>query len=206
MNEFSGEPGSSSEKESSAIRIMTLTPDDWQVLRDLKIRSLDQEPVAFENPSEGKEKFAQRTEAEWRDMLAGRMSGGRPGELLNVFARDESNEQYIGMVSAIVPAEQHPEHKTATVQHMYVDSAGYRGKGAGKLLLQSLLQQLRERGDIQRVELQVVETQAAAIQLYRSFGFKEHGRIVGGAVRGEKAYDEIEMAMEFPKQETSGNT
>ncbi len=174
-------------------------PDDWQVLRDLKLRSLEQEPIAFEDPAEGKEKYEERTEQEWRDMLAGQPSGGRSGESLMVFARDEMSETYIGMVTAIVPAEQTPDHKTATIQHMYVDNAGHRGKGVGKLLLQSLIDKIQARGDIRRVELQVVETQLPAIRLYSGLGFQESGRIPGGAQRGDKSYGEIEMFMELPE-------
>ncbi len=186
-----------SQEQRPPVSAVSLGPDDWKILRDLKLQSLEQEPVAFEDPAEGKEKYLNRSEKEWRDILAGHMSGGRTGASVMVFARDEASEQYIGMVTAILPVGQSAEKKTATVQHMYVNNQGYRGKGTGKLLLLTLLDQLRSRGDVQRVELQVVETQTSAIRLYRKLGFKEYGRIPGGAKRESQTFDEIEMALEL---------
>ena len=34
------------------VRVVELSPDDWQVLRDLKLKSLQQEPIAFEDVNE----------------------------------------------------------------------------------------------------------------------------------------------------------
>lgn len=176
--------------EKPSIQIAELSPDDWQLLRDLKLKSLEEEMVAFEDPGEGKKKYLQRSEAEWRDILSGKMSGGRPGESLHVFAK--SGEQFVGMVSAIIPESQ-PE-KIATIQHMYVDT-NYRGYGAGKELLRGLIDKLKARENIRKIVLQVITIQIPAIELYKSLGFTEVGRKENVQRRGDQTYSEIEMEL-----------
>lgn len=174
------------QKENAEVEIVELTPNDWQELQKLKLRSLDAEPIAFEEPGPAKEKYANREEMEWRDILSGKMSGGRPGESVNVFAK--VGGEISGMVSVIVPDGE----KNATVQHMYVDPQ-YRGLHIGRKLFQALIDKLKTRDDIEKAELQVVASQTPAVELYRSFGFKETGR--KPLHRGEQDYEEIEMEL-----------
>lgn len=181
--------------DKPGISVAEISPDNWQVLRDLKLKSLEQEPIAFEDPEEGRDKYLQRAEAEWREILTGKRSGGKPGQTLTVFAKDEPGGKYIGMVSAVTSARENPE--IATVQHMYVDNEGYRGKGIGKQLLQGLIDTVKAKGDIRKLELQVVATQEAAIGLYKSLGFKEIRRVAKAVKRGDQEYDEIEMELEL---------
>lgn len=178
-------------RSQATISIVEPSPDDWAALRDLKLKSLEQEPIAFEDVEQGKEKYTARAEEEWREILSGHMSGGRAGEVLNMFAKDESDNKYAGMVSAIIPENS----KVATVQHMYVDKEGYRGQGIGKQLLQALIEKIRSKGNVEKIELQVVATQEAAIGLYISLGFKEVGKVEGGVQRGDEHYEEIEMEL-----------
>lgn len=168
------------------ISITELKPDDWEVLKDLKIESLGQEPLAFEDVEEGLKKYLDRTEEEWRDNLAGI---GHSGKKITLFAKEEKENKYVGMVSALINGS------TATIQHMYVDN-GYRGLKIGKKLLEELIAQLKKDTTINKIELQVLATQTAAINLYHSLGFKDIRTVK--AKRGEVEYDEIEM--ELPEQ------
>jgi len=120
-----------------------------------------------------------------------KMSGGRVGETIMVFAEDRG--RYVGMVSAVIPEGQ----TKATIQHMYVDREGYRGKGIGKQLLVSLLGELRGRGDLESVELSVVETQIPARELYKQLGFRQVNLIESGAKRGDAVYNEVEMVLDI---------
>lgn len=176
-----------SHKEKPLIQIVELSLDEWQLFRDLKLKSLEEELVAFEDPEEGKEKYLQRSESEWRNILSGKMSGGRAGESTQIFAR--SDQEIVGMVSAIIPAE---GERKATIQHMYVDG-NYRGQHIGRQLLQNLIEKLKSRGDLRKIELQVVVSQVPAIELYKSLGFIEVGR--REVSRRGQAYDEIEMEL-----------
>lgn len=179
--------------QTSAIRIVGLLPDQWAVLRDLKLRSLEQEPIAFAEPEEERAKYLQRSEEEWRAILSGKMSRGREGETIMVFAED--NGRYIGMVSAIIPTGQSIQETKATIQHMYVDSQGYRGLGVGKQLLSVLLEKLKAHGNVKKTELSVVATQVAARKLYERTGFSTVRIVEGGAKRSHHVYDEIEMEL-----------
>ena len=158
-------------------------PDEWEVLRRLKLESLDQEPIAFEDAAEGREKYLGRSEAEWRE----RLNPERNDRVL-LFAKDPSTGEYVGTVSAVIV------DGVATVQHVYVDSA-QRGKGVGKGLLQDLIAQLKAREDVKTVVLQVLETQTAAIGLYHSLGFVDTKLTPNGAKRGDRFYNEIEMTL-----------
>jgi ribosomal protein S18 acetylase RimI-like enzyme len=162
-----------------AIKIVELGADDWWVLRDLKLKSLEQELIAFEDAEEGKQKYLSRSEAEWRENFDRKVT---------VFAQDESTGEYIGMVSAVPQGDNRAE-----IQHLYIDSR-FRGVGAGKKMLQTLLDKLKTKG-VQTVELAVLVTQQPAIELYHRLGFKDIGRISQGAKRGDVNYDEIEMEL-----------
>ena len=160
----------------SKFTITELGPTDWKVLRDLKLKSLSQEKLAFEDVEEGREKYTRRTEQEWQDNFNDKMF---------LFARDMSGN-YVGMVCAVTKSG------VATIQHLYVDS-DYRGLSVGKKLLQKLISNLKEDKDVHKIELQVLTTQLPAINLYHSLGFKEMKRTEKTAKRGAEEYDKIEM-------------
>jgi ribosomal protein S18 acetylase RimI-like enzyme len=68
-------------------------------------------------------------------------------------------------------------------------AADYRGQGIGKGLLSAALEAARAKG-LERVQLDVFASNAAAIALYRAAGFREEGR----RVRGRKldgVYDDV---------------
>ncbi len=180
-------------EEKWPVEIIELSPDDWQLLRDLKLRSLQEEPVAFEDSTEGRDKYAKRSETEWRDILSGKMSRGLPGESVNVFAR--SSDHLVGMVSAIIPESD--DASIAKVQHMYV-AAEVRGHGMGRSLLSSLFEKLKTRPKLRKIKLEVVASQIPAVELYRSLGFTEKGRHT--ITRSGGSYEEIEMEMTLPPE------
>lgn len=177
--------------EKADIKIVELAPDDWQKLKDLKLSSLEQEPIAFEDQEMGKERYLTRPEEEWRKILSGKLIG-KEGDYINIFAK--SKDWIVGMVAAVVPEEQDTEKKIATIHHMYVERGRRRGK-IGKELLQTLLNKLKQRGDIEKAELIVVATQIPAFEMYKSLGFQETGRKM--TKRGKDEYEEIEMEIKF---------
>ncbi len=162
----------------SGVQIVHLGPDSWQILRDLKIRSLTQEPVAFEDQKPGLRRYKRRTEAEWRKKLDEEAS-----KTVSLFAKDGNN--YIGMVNGVVRNE-----RFAEVQHMYVDS-GHRGQKIGGKLLDTLLFELKKRG-AEIAILNVVVGQNSAIGTYTSRGFIKIGE--EPAKRGNDTVTELIMA------------
>jgi ribosomal protein S18 acetylase RimI-like enzyme len=169
--------------ENLNINIVEPKPEEWEVLKNLKIESLDQDPLAFEDPEEGRAKYLARTEEEWRSNLEGKGSSGR-----KVFLFAKSEDNYLGMVSASI------KDSVATIQHMYVNKE-YRGQKIGKELLKALISKLKADKGVSKTELQVLTTQEAAINLYHSLGFKDVRIIKNSAKRDGILYDEIEMEL-----------
>jgi len=67
--------------------------------------------------------------------------------------------------------------------------AGHRGRGIGRLLLQSTVERARESG-LEKIELEVFASNTPAIGLYRSFGFRDEGRR-SRARLVDGAYDDV---------------
>ena len=57
---------------ASQIQIVHLLPDQWEILGGLKLRSLDQEPIAFADEAEERAKYLARSQEEWREILSGK--------------------------------------------------------------------------------------------------------------------------------------
>ena len=170
------------------VEIIQLSPDEWEELRDLKQHSLQEEPVALENPTTATRKYLDRTEEEWRHILSGGRSGWKEGETLMFFAR--KGDEYVGMVSSIIPEGS----GEAIVQHMYV-KGDHRSEGIGKKLINHLLDSLKARGDLERIKLEVVVTQVPAITMYRNLGFAETGMTKGAIDWTDEPLDELNMEL-----------
>ncbi len=170
------------------ISIVRPNPNQWVLLRDLKIKSIEQDRLAFADPVPEIEKYKKRTEEDWRAIVAGKISGGRPGESIVLLAQD--GQEYIGLVTAIIPRDS----QTATVQHTFVDQF-HRQKGIGKVLLTTLIEKLKQKPDLTGVELDVVTTQEAAIGLYKKLGFVIKGFTEQKATRDGKEYERYLMSL-----------
>lgn len=77
----------------------------------------------------------------------------------------------------------------------------YQGKGLGKKLFQTLLDEIQfNRPDILRVELIARESNSKAIQLYEQLGFKIEGRFENRISNGDNLFEaDIPMAW-FPSK------
>ena len=166
--------------KNSQIRIVQLKPDDWEVLRDLKLKSLGQEPIAFDDQQRATKQYLTRTESEWRDKL-----DEEKFPRISVFAEDNGN--YVGMVSTLLNVRR----QRAQIHHLFVDGQGYRGRGIGRRLITTLIDEIKARGNIKTAYLGVMEEQKAARNLYTSLGFVEVGRRT--VMRSGKPHTEISM-------------
>jgi ribosomal protein S18 acetylase RimI-like enzyme len=73
---------------------------------------------------------------------------------------------------------------------------GHQRQGVGKALMNELLAWARANPRVEKVELQVRSSNAAAVALYRSFGFVEEGRKTKRLKIAENEYiDDIYMAL-----------
>ncbi|UTH72466.1 GNAT family N-acetyltransferase [Chromobacterium sp. IIBBL 290-4] len=71
---------------------------------------------------------------------------------------------------------------------------GYRGQGVGTALMAALLDTADNWMGLLRIELWVYPDNAAAIALYRKFGFEMEGRLRGYALRDGAYHDALAMA------------
>ncbi|OGD91135.1 hypothetical protein A2W45_03965 [Candidatus Curtissbacteria bacterium RIFCSPHIGHO2_12_41_11] len=164
----------------SNIRIVQLTPEDWEILRKLKLTSLQQDPIAFLDYQDGMDTYLKRTEYEWRKKLDEQTSS-------TVYVFAEENGEFIGMVNARIDEKK----QEALIQHLYVDP-DHRGQMVGKRLLETLLQKLKGRG-IGKAKLAVLETQKPAIRLYESLGFEKMSEFLD--LRGDRLYKSFRMEL-----------
>lgn len=140
------------------IIVRALGVDDWATWRDLRLAALDDAPHAFT-----------ATLAEWRDadepQWRHRLSVGR-----NLIA--EFDGEPAGMISAF----DNPDG-TAELGTLWVAPVA-RGQGLGEALIGSILDWAGERA----VRLEVVATNAPALELYRRNGFVDEHEIDGKLV------------------------
>jgi GNAT superfamily N-acetyltransferase len=144
------------------MEIRPTTEDDWERLRDVRLRALAEAPSAF-GSTLARERG--RTEAEWRQW-AGR---GRTGRGVTFVAED--GERFVGLAGGY-PEEEHPE--AVHLVSMWVDPAERQG-GLGRALVDAVVGWARDRGALM-VNLWVTDGNGPAIALYRSCGFQPTGQ------------------------------
>jgi ribosomal protein S18 acetylase RimI-like enzyme len=145
------------------MRIDRIDEDDWAVFRELRLRSLLDEPDAY-GSTYGEE--SSQTERSWRDWAAGRWRGGAAAVFLGRGADDMPT-------GTITVAEYEAEPGTAWIYAMWV-APDARRAGIGRDLIDAAAAWARDRG-CARLVLSVTETNAAARSFYEACGFAETG-------------------------------
>ena len=148
-------PGSSL---GSSLQIRKVHEVEWAEYRDLRLRALREDPLAFGSTLERERQFP---EPLWRQRLANPDSSS--------WVAVASGDHFVGMaVAAKVEGEYH-------IFGMWV-APDHRGKGAGGRLLDAAIAWIRESSPNASILLEVNPRQEAAVQLYRSRGFGFTGR------------------------------
>jgi ribosomal protein S18 acetylase RimI-like enzyme len=160
------------------IEIIELPLDRWREYKTLRLTALRTDPIAFGSTYE--ETIAYPDEL-WQERLAGPAS-------VSLFA--ERGGRLVGTAAVLLGIED--DAATAQIVGVFVEPE-HRGQGIARRLLEALLARLADRPEFARILLHVTETQAAALALYRSLGFKEVGRLVGEHREGDRVYDEVVM-------------
>jgi GNAT superfamily N-acetyltransferase len=138
----------------AGIEVVPVSEEDWEVWRDIRLRSLRDSPDAFGSTLERELAF---TEQDWRR----RLDGSGPA----VLAR--SGGAAVGMGAGFI----HAPGKLMIVA-MWTDP-GHRGRGVGSRILDALVA-WAERNDV-RPDLWVADTNPAARALYERHGFVATG-------------------------------
>jgi len=138
------------------VLIREVAPDDWQLLRDIRLTALRKAPSAFGSSYERESGF---TEADWRGRLASR------------------NVTFLAYLPEVSPAglagsfEERPG--VAELVSMWVAPAA-RGRGTGETLVTAVADWAKTR-DYRELHLWVTETNVHARGLYERCGFVPTG-------------------------------
>lgn len=144
------------------VRVVRLTPADWESHRALRLQALADTPEAFGAS------FADNAaydEATWRARL----------EAVTYWQARDENGTPVGMVGLweVVTSGVDPADVVPYLIAMYVTPAA-RGRGVGEALVHELLAEARARGH-RRVLLDVTSTNRYAAALYQRLGFRFTG-------------------------------
>jgi GNAT superfamily N-acetyltransferase len=145
------------------VRILRAESDDWERLRDIRLRALLDAPEAFGSTLE---RESAQAEEHWRAFADG--WEGTAHQAAFVAADDDG--RWVGLAVGVV---RHVDTSLANLYAMWVDPAA-RGLGAGRRLVESVVTWATAIG-AERLELCVTEANEPAVSLYRSAGFEPTG-------------------------------
>jgi ribosomal protein S18 acetylase RimI-like enzyme len=140
----------------SLIEIVTLQPSEWREYKKLRLAALKQNPEAFGSTYKSN---LEKPYSEWTDRLS-------DPKFIMLFAR--KGDELLGMAGAVL------EENFAHILSVFVIQEA-RGQGISKLLMKELIRKIKLNTSLRKIELQVNPIQKTAVQLYKSFGFKETG-------------------------------
>lgn len=169
----------------SDVQIRRLTARDADAFREVRLRSLREDPAAFTNSLE---EFSRQPMERVRARLTGE---GADDFMLGAFLDGE----LVGTVGFYRETALKLRHKGHIVT-MYVTPEA-RGRGLGKALLQEALRRIRALSGLKQVLLGVVVTQTAARHLYESLGFEAYGREPEAVRIGDEYFAEEFMLLKL---------
>lgn len=145
------------------MRIVRAEAEDWERLRDLRLRALQEAPEAFGSTHE---REAAGGEADWRAFADGWEGTAQQA----VFVAEDDGGRWIGLAVGVM---READSSLANLYAMWVDPAA-RGLGAGRQLVEHVASWAADAG-AGRLELCVTEANDPAVTLYRSTGFEPTG-------------------------------
>lgn len=163
------------------VQISTLSIADWSLYKELRLKALRQDSIAF---LDSFEEALDKVDDYWMRHL-----NASEEDSITLFAR--ASNKLVGMIAILFNTKVKTKH-VAEIVGMYVDPK-HRGKGIGIKLMQEIENKVREREDIKKIKLEVVETQEAAINLYKKQGFKVVGKLQNEFFEKGKYYDNLIM-------------
>lgn len=160
-----------------AASIESLTPEDWELFKSLRLEMLSRSPAAFGSNFDRESGFC---EQEWRDFL-------RAFHPIVV----KFGGQIAGTAGYLRPFEEEPFR--VKIVSMYVRPS-FRREGLGRRLLKEIVLRIREETEAEEVTLSVYRQNRQAFELYQSAGFQ----VCGGASETaalEDGREELLMSM-----------
>ena len=164
------------------MHIRRFTPSDAPAFHALRLAALKAEPSAFASSYEEEKDFSLTT-------IEGRLAAKPDQGPFGAF----ENEELVGLVALGRESMSKLSHK-AVIWGMYVKPDA-RGKGIARALLVEALSLARSTLEVMQVNLGVNASNAGAIRLYESVGFKAFGLEPGALFIDGKLHDEIHMCL-----------
>jgi len=166
------------------MQIRRLTPADATAFQPLRLAALREAPSAFGSSYEEEVAFP-------ASVIEGRLAE-KPDR--GPFGAFEGNE-LVGLVALGRENMNKLSHK-ALIWGMYVAPKA-RGKGVGRALLREALSLARSVPGVRQVNVSVNATNAGAIALYESVGFKVYGREPCALLVNGVPHEELHMCLRF---------
>jgi ribosomal protein S18 acetylase RimI-like enzyme len=165
--------------------IRKLTPQDVKEYRRVRLAALRENPPAFSTLVEEEEKLLD-------EAIALRLQQTQDGYILGAF-QDDNLEGIIRFSYFEGANEKHRGY----IAGLYINP-DFRRCGLAKALIKQVLVLAGQDSGLRRIHLSVVTSQDAAIELYKSFGFRIYGTECEAFSVGGKFYDEHLMELVFP--------
>jgi ribosomal protein S18 acetylase RimI-like enzyme len=137
-----------------SVQIVSLTPDQWETYRDIRLRGLLEAPQAFARSYEEERAFPPERWLERASNPYGFLAidDGMPLGTMAAFVQEESGRRMAHIVGVFVAEKA-------------------RRRGIGSKLLDAVLGKIRQDRSIETVRLTVNRDQIPAVKLYEKFGF-----------------------------------
>ena len=148
--------------KTKEITVIKLEPKDWNKYREIRLEALKEEPRAFNSAFEETKAFPQ---SHWEEALT---------DINSIFVFAKCDDKVIGLMHLTLNELDEPSY-VAVIHSAYVNK-DYRGLGAGRMLLEYLINEIKDNPKIKTLKLWVKESQIPAIKLYESFGFEHTAR------------------------------
>lgn len=144
---------------TDGISLRLASPDEWETIKALRIRSVREHPEAFGQTEKEAEAY---DETKWRSLF-------ESGQYLIA----ELNGEIVGMVCLVRETREKIRHYIS-IASMYVVVEA-QGKGIGKALMQRAIAVAKSIPGVIKVTLHVTASQTEAKSMYTSLGFVEVG-------------------------------
>jgi GNAT superfamily N-acetyltransferase len=149
-------------RELPRVEVRLIREEDWESFREVRLRALRSDPLAFGSTLAREEAFPPET---WKE----RTTREKESPNTATWAVVDPEGRFVGLTS--VGEFEGAMHLFA----MWVDPVR-RGMGAGGQLLDAALTWMRRTHAGQTLELDVNPRQAAAVRLYETRGFRRTGK------------------------------
>jgi ribosomal protein S18 acetylase RimI-like enzyme len=156
--------------------IRAAEPSDWEAVRDIRLRSLREEPDAYASEYQTEARFEPDL---WKQRLATASS----------YLAFDDDHVLVGIATGLDTGD-----GDTHVVGMYVTPEA-RGSGCAHQLLNAIAE-LTVHGQGKRLVLEVAESNIRATRFYRSYGFVETGR--RRPLDRDPSITEIELAYPLP--------